>query len=185
MEALQSRMLDTNDATDKSETKDDDDDNNNDDDNGNKKNNNSSKQQPRGTMKWSWSPDSELKDADGKSSSASEENDHSKIREKLLEGAHSDLLHVNRLDADREQSLEGECEIRTRHPSTEKSLLCAAINGCCTPRDRSPLRTEVPRSPRMLDANRKRKLILHLDLRNTILVADSITNVRFLFSLCF
>lgn len=51
-------------------------------------------------------------------------------------------------------------------------------NGEMSPRDRSPALTEaIPRSPRLDGGGRRKKLILHVDLRNTILVADSVTNV--------
>ena len=50
------------------------------------------------------------------------------------------------------------------------------VNGGASPRDRSPV-DRIPRSPRLDGSGRRRKLVLHVDLRNTILVADSVTNV--------
>ena len=59
-----------------------------------------------------------------------------------------------------------------RHPATTST-----ITRDKSPRDGSPVVTRsLPRSPR-LSGRGPRKLILHFDLRNTILVADSVTNV--------
>ncbi|XP_076448370.1 uncharacterized protein LOC143285064 [Babylonia areolata] len=52
-------------------------------------------------------------------------------------------------------------------------------NGDRSPREGSPVAViqRIPRSPRLADRRGPKKLILHMDLRNTLLVADSVTQV--------
>ncbi|KAK7499963.1 hypothetical protein BaRGS_00008811 [Batillaria attramentaria] len=90
-----------------------------------------------------------------------------------------------RSNGSRKQSEEGAAERevtpdapkkRSRHltPECNGEVFC---NGKRSPRDLSPAVVDgIPRSPR-LDGGRRRKLVLHFDLRNTVLVADSVTNV--------
>ncbi|KAK7102551.1 uncharacterized protein [Littorina saxatilis] len=71
----------------------------------------------------------------------------------------------------------------TSPPNNDRSRKHGRIHEMCngkgsSPRSRSPSVTEaIPRSPRLDGSGRRKKLVLHVDLRNTILVSDSVTNV--------
>ncbi|KAL8610263.1 hypothetical protein ACOMHN_038958 [Nucella lapillus] len=83
-------------------------------------------------------------------------------------------------DSGRNSSCEGDGNNNNSSSNSRSRHLRVAElqNGERSPRDGSPMVIQrIPRSPRLPDGRRPKKLVLHVDLRNTILVADSVTNV--------
>lgn len=85
-------------------------------------------------------------------------------------------------DREKRKSSAGEATPTDSTPSRGRQRKQVRIqegrNGELSPAELSPAVTEaIPRSPRLDGSGRRKKLVLHVDLRNTILVADSVTNV--------